>query len=160
MAAGKSAVGRQLAKRLGRPFVDLDRLIEKSAGLKVRQIFEQKGEGYFRHLEKEMLARVLADDGQVIATGGGVVLDDDNLKRLREQTLSIGLIASIETILRRVGSGGTRPLLKGTDRRQRIEGLLKAREDRYAQAHITIDTNDLTLNQVVDRLIEAIDAVD
>jgi shikimate kinase len=161
MAAGKSAVGRQLAKRLGRRFVDLDRVIEKSAGLKVRQIFEQKGEGYFRQLEKEMLVRVLAEKGQVIATGGGVVLDNDNLTRLREQALTVELTASIETILKRVGSGATRPLLKGADRRQRIEGLLKARQGRYAQAaRITIDTNDLTLNQIVDSLVEAIEAVD
>ena len=160
MAAGKSAVGRSLAKRLGRRYVDLDRVIEKSSGMKVRQIFEQKGESYFRQLEKEMLAQVLAEEGQVIATGGGVVLDDDNLARLREQALVIGLNASIETILKRVGSGATRPLLRGADRRQRVEELLNARRERYAQAHITIDTNDLTLNQVVDRIIEAAQAAD
>ena len=154
MAVGKSAVGRNLAKRLGRRFVDLDRLIEKSAGMKVRQIFEQKGEAYFRQLEKQALAQVLAKDGQVIASGGGVVLDDDNLAMLREQTLLVGLSASTETILRRVGDRATRPLLKGADRRERIEELLKSRQARYAQAHVTIDTGDLTLNQVVDKIIE------
>ena len=154
MAVGKSAVGRNLAKRLGRRFVDLDRLIEKSAGMKVRQIFEQKGEAYFRQLEKQALAQVLAKDGQVIASGGGVVLDDDNLALLREQTLLIGLSASTETILKRVGDSVTRPLLKGADRRERIEELLKSRRERYAQAHVTIDTGDLTLHQVVDKIIE------
>ena len=154
MAVGKSAVGRNLAKRLGRRFVDLDRLIEKSAGMKVRQIFEQKGEAYFRQLEKQALAQVLAKDGQVIASGGGVVLDDDNLAMLREQTLLVGLSASTETILRRVGDRATRPLLKGADRRERIEELFKSRQARYAQAHVTIDTGDLTLNQVVDKIIE------
>jgi shikimate kinase len=154
MAVGKSAVGRNLAKRLGRRFVDLDRAIEKSAGLKVREIFEQKGEAYFRQLEKQTLARVLAKEGQVIATGGGVVLDDDNLALLREKTLLIGLSAATETILKRVGDSATRPLLKGADKRERIEELLSARGERYAQAHVTVDTGDLTLDQVVDKIIE------
>jgi shikimate kinase len=154
MAVGKSAVGRNLAKRLGRRFVDLDRMIEKSAGMKVREIFEQKGEAYFRQLEKQTLAQVLAKDGQVIATGGGVVLDDDNLALLRDQTLLVGLNAPTETILKRVGDGTTRPLLKGADRRERIEELANQRRERYAQAHLTIDTGDLTLSQVVDKIIE------
>ena len=154
MAVGKSAVGRNLAKRLGRRFVDLDRVIEKSAGMKVREIFDQKGEAYFRQLEKQTLARVLSNDGQVIATGGGVVLDDDNLALLRKQTLLIGLSASTDTILKRVGESATRPLLNRTDRREQIEELLNSRRARYAQAHVTIDTGDLTLNQVIDKIIE------
>jgi shikimate kinase len=154
MAVGKSAVGRNLAKRLGRRFVDLDRLIEKSAGMKVREIFEQKGEVYFRQIEKQTLGQVLAKNGQVIATGGGVVLDDNNLALLRERTWLVALNATTETILTRVGDGATRPLLKGADRRARIEELLKTRQTRYAQAHVTIDTGDLTLNQVVDKIIE------
>ena len=154
MAVGKSAVGRNLAKRLGLRFVDLDRVIEKSAGMKVREIFAQKGEAHFRQLEKETLARVLAKYGQVIATGGGVVLDDDNLALLREQTLLIGLSAPSEAILQRVGDSATRPLLEGSDRRERIEELLKSRLARYAQAHVTLDTGDLTLNQVIDKIVE------
>lgn len=154
MAVGKSAVGRNLARRLGRRFVDLDRLIEKTAGLKVREIFAQKGEAYFRQLEKETLARVLSQEGQVVATGGGVVLDDDNLALLRDRSLLIGLNASTETILKRAGNGATRPLLKGGDPRERIEELLNVRAARYAQAHATIDTDELTLSQVVDKIVE------
>ncbi|MGH7810436.1 MAG: shikimate kinase [Candidatus Binatia bacterium] len=154
MAVGKSAVGRHLARRLGRRFVDLDRLIEKSAGMKVREIFAQKGEAYFRQLEKETLAKVLSQEGQVVATGGGVVLDDDNLALLRERSLLIGLNASTETILKRVGNGATRPLLKGGDPGERIEELFAARAARYTQAHATIDTDELTLGQVVDKIVE------
>jgi shikimate kinase len=154
MAVGKSAVGRNLARRLGRRFVDLDRLIEKTAGLKVREIFAQKGEAYFRQLEKETLAKVLGQEGQVVATGGGVVLDDDNLALLRERSLLIGLNASTETILKRAGNGATRPLLKGGDPRERIEELLAARAARYARAHAIIDTDELTLSQVVDKIVE------
>jgi shikimate kinase len=154
MAVGKSAVGRNLARRLGRRFVDLDRLIEKTAGLKVREIFAQKGEAYFRQLEKETLAKVLSQEGQIVATGGGVVLDDGNLELLRERSLLIGLNASTETILKRAGNGATRPLLKGVAPRERIEELLATRAARYAQAHATIDTDELTLSQVVDKIVE------
>ena len=160
MAVGKSAVGRNLAKRLGRRFVDLYRLIEKSAGMKVPEIFEQKGEAYFRQLEKQTLAELLEHEGLVIATGGGVVLDDDNLALLREKALLIGLRASTEVILRRVGNSAARPLLKGADRRQRVELLFQSRAARYAQAQVTIDTDKLTLGQVVDKIIEAAQAAD
>jgi shikimate kinase len=153
MAVGKSAVGRNLAKRLRRRFVDLDRQIEKAAGMKVRDIFEQKGEDYFRQCEKQTLAQLLTEEGQVIATGGGVVLDDDNLALLREKTLLVCLSASTDAILRRVGNGASRPLLKGPNRRERIEELVQARQARYAQADVTIDTDQLTLSEVVDKII-------
>lgn len=158
MAVGKSAVGRNLAKRLRRRFVDLDRLIEKSEGIKVREIFEQKGEAYFRQLEKQTLADVLQEDGQIIATGGGIVLDDDNLALLREKTFLLGLSASTDVILSRVRNSTTRPLLKGIDRRERIEELLNSRQARYAQAHFTIDTGALTLAQVVDKIVAIVNS--
>ncbi|MSP39104.1 MAG: shikimate kinase [Deltaproteobacteria bacterium] len=156
MAVGKSAVGRNLAKRLRRRFVDLDRLIEKNQSMKVREIFKQKGEDYFRQCEKQTLAQVLSEPGQVIATGGGVVLDDENLAWLREKSLLVCLGAATDTILRRVGNGASRPLLKGANRRERIEELFQARQARYAQAHVTIATDQLTLNEVVDKIIALI----
>ena len=154
MAVGKSAVGRDLAKRLRRRFIDIDRVIERAAGLKVRAIFEQKGEAYFRQLEKQTLAEVLRHEGQVVATGGGIVLDDANLELLRERSLVVGLHASTTAILKRVGNSAKRPLLKGGDRRERIDTLLKARAARYAQAHLNVETDELTLSQVVDKIVE------
>jgi shikimate kinase len=158
MAVGKSAVGRNLAKRLHRRFVDLDRAIEKAAGMKVREIFASKGELHFRQLEKQTLAALLERDGQVIATGGGVILDDENLATLREKTLLIGLTASIDTLLARTGNGSKRPLLKGGNRRERIADLMGQREDRYAQAHFTVDTSALTLENVVDQIVAKLNA--
>jgi len=158
MAVGKSAVGRNLAKRLQRRFIDLDRMIEKRAGLKVREIFETKGEPYFRELEKQTLADLLQQPGHVIATGGGVVMDEENLRLLREKTLLVCLTASTDTILSRVGNGTKRPLLKGSNRRERVEELLKLRADKYAQAHVTVDTSELTLEQVVNRIVAALDS--
>jgi shikimate kinase len=156
MAVGKSAVGRNLAKRLRRRFIDLDRLIEKNQGMKVREIFEQKGEEYFRQIEKQTLEALLQQDGQVIATGGGVVLDDDNLALLQGKTILIGLHASTAVILSRVGNSAKRPLLKGANPRERIEELFNARQARYAQAHFTIDTGELTMAQVVDKIVEIV----
>jgi shikimate kinase len=153
MAVGKSAVGRNLAKKLRRRFVDLDRSIEKTAGMKVKEIFAVKGEPYFRELENQTLAEILKKDGQVIATGGGVVTDDDNLALLRERTTLIGLTASIDTLLARAGNGAKRPLLKGANRRERVAELMQQRESKYAQAHFTVDTSELTLEQVVDQIV-------
>jgi len=160
MAVGKSAVGRNLAKRLHRRFVDLDRLIEKTAGTKVQEIFAAKGEPYFRQLEKQTLAEILQKDGQVIATGGGVIMDDENLALLREKTTLIGLTASIDTLLVRAGNGAKRPLLKGADRRERVAALMRQREEKYAQAHFTVDTSELTLEQVVDQIVAKLSAED
>jgi shikimate kinase len=153
MAVGKSAVGRALARKLGRRFIDLDRLIEKTEGMTVRDIFDQKGESYFRRLEKKVLIGVLQCQGQVVATGGGVVMDEENLKVLREKSLLVCLTASPEVLLKRVGNGAKRPLLGGTDRRGRIEELLKLREKNYVQARVCVDTSDLTVNQVVEKII-------
>ena len=153
MAVGKSAIGRNLARKLHRRFVDLDRLLEKAEGLKVVEIFAQKGEAYFRQLEKRTLAEVLQTSGQVIATGGGVVMDDESLRLLRDNSLLIGLSASVDALLARVGSGAKRPLLKGTNRKTRVEELLRQREGRYAQAHMTIDTSDLSIDQVVEKIL-------
>ena len=153
MAVGKSAVGRALAKRLERRFVDLDRVIEKSEQMKVKDIFSRKGEAYFRRLEKQKLAQVLEQENQIIATGGGLVMDEDNVRLLRENSLLICLTASAEVLLKRAGTGAKRPLLKGGDRRERIEDLLKQREKNYAQAHAAIDTSDLTIGEIVEKIV-------
>jgi shikimate kinase len=153
MAVGKSAVGRKLARRLNRRFVDLDRAIEKCEGLKVREIFETKGEPYFRQLEKQALAHVLRENGQVIATGGGVVLHEDNLRLLQERSLIVCLIADVNAMLRRAGSVKQRPLLMAADKTQRINELLEQRKDYYANAHVEIDTSDLTVDEVVNKIL-------
>ena len=153
MAVGKSAIGRTLAKKLRRRFVDLDRVIERAEGSKVREIFEHKGEAYFRQLEKQALAEVLEKNNQIIATGGGVILDDQNLQILREKALLIGLSAEMDVLLARAGDATKRPLLQGSNRREKIEILLRQRAARYAQAHVTIDTSNLTVDQVVKKIM-------
>jgi shikimate kinase len=154
MAVGKSAVGRALARRLRLRFVDLDRTIEKSEGMKVRDIFSRKGEPYFRKLEKQALAEILLKDDQVIATGGGVVMDEENLRLLRDRSVLVCLTASADVLLKRTGNGNKRPLLKGENRKELIEELLKQREKSYSQSHIAIDTSNLNIDQVTERIIE------
>jgi shikimate kinase len=154
MAVGKSAVGRALARKLKRRFVDLDKVIEKSQGMKVSAIFAEKGEAYFRQCEKEALGTVLEDNNQVIATGGGAIVDGDNLRLVQQRALLICLTADIEVLLKRVGSGAKRPLLASGDRKNRISELLRERQEKYAQAHLCIDTTDLTIDQVAARIIE------
>jgi shikimate kinase len=156
MAVGKSAVGRNLARRLGRRFVDLDKMIEKREGMKVKVIFSQKGESYFRQAEKLVLAEVLNQGEQVIATGGGAVMDEENLQLLLEKSFLVRLTASPEALLRRAGNKRQRPLLEGGNREQRIKELLARREKNYAQAHCCVDTSDLTVDQVAAKIIETL----
>jgi shikimate kinase len=158
MAVGKSAVGRTLARKLGRRFVDLDKIIEKREGMKVKDIFSRKGESYFRRAEKQALAEVLFQGEQVIATGGGVVIDEENIRLLREKSFLVCLTAAPEVLLHRAGKGRQRPLLEGGDRSQRIGELLAQREKNYAQAHVAVETSDLTVEQVVEKIIERFNA--
>jgi len=157
MAVGKSAVGRALARKLKRRFVDLDKVIEKNEGMSVKSIFEQKGEAYFRWLETQSLAKLLEKQGQVIALGGGAIANEDNLKLLRENSWLVSLTASTDALLKRAGNHAKRPLLNGADRRERIEELIKQRERYYALAHATVDTNDLTVDQVADKIVQLVE---
>ena len=153
MAVGKSAVGRTLARKLKRRFIDLDKVIEKAEGMKVRDIFEQKGEAYFRQREKEALAHVLERHGQIVATGGGVVLDPENVKLLREKAVLVCLVASADALLKRAGHGPKRPLLKGDNRKERIEEMLRERAKHYAEADTCVETSDLTVDQVAEQVL-------
>lgn len=158
MAVGKSVVGRRLARRLKRRFVDLDRAIEEAEGMKVEEIFGRKGESYFRAVEKRKLREVLGREGQVIATGGGAVVDAENLGLLKEKSFLVCLTAAPTMLLQRSGRGEGRPLLGGGDTGGRIEELLREREKCYAQAHARVDTTKLSVDEVVERILEALKA--
>lgn len=155
MGAGKSAVGRALAKSLNRRFVDTDSEIEAVAGLTIPEIFSRHGEPYFRQLEKQVVRQVAARPHQVIAAGGGTILDEENARLLQATGIIVWLVASPEAIYRRVGHSANRPLLSGTDPRRRIRELLAQREPVYRQlADFSVSTDGLTPWQVA-REIEA-----
>jgi shikimate kinase len=153
MGAGKSSIGRRLAGRLGLRFVDADRAIEDATGATVPVIFECEGEAGFRAREAALIAELCAGHGQLIATGGGAVLDASNRKALRERGFVVYLRVGIEQQLRRLARDRTRPLLAGTDRRERLQQLAAQRGPLYDEvADLTFDCDRLTVAEAVARL--------
>src|SRR5207302_5023627 len=152
MATGKTSVGRIVAARLGRPFVDTDALIEAQAGRSVPRIFAEDGEAAFRRLEAEAVVRAAAPGGSVSATGGGVVLSRENMDRLRQHGLIIALWADPKAILARVAPGGDRPLL-GDDPERRVHRLLEERSEFYRKADFIVETSALSPDAVADRVV-------
>lgn len=156
MGTGKTAVGRQLARKLNIPFVDTDDLIEKEAGKSIAQIFDGHGEGYFRRLESKVIDDVSSKTNMVIATGGGAVVNPKNLEALKKNGIVICLTASIDAILSRVGSGDERPLLSAGDKKETISNLLKAREPFYQKADFIIDTTVKSIKEVVEEILKIV----
>jgi len=154
MATGKTSVGRLLSKRLKREFFEIDEAIEKKEGTSIQKIFETKGEGYFRKLEKEIVKEASKKDGAIISAGGGAVIDEDNFKNLKENGILVCLSSSVDVILERTKSLKTRPLLNTPDPKKKIEELLKKRTPYYNKADFCIDTDSLTVEQVVDKIVE------
>lgn len=154
MGTGKSAVGKLLARRLDRPFLDLDRKIEKETGRSVQEIFAREGEAAFRRLEAKAVREAAALKGHVIATGGGVMCDEKNVDALKASGVLVCLTASPDVILERTSESlGSRPLLAGGGPKERIETLLKLRAPYYAQADLTIDTNSRPLQEIADEIL-------
>ncbi|MBP2627098.1 MAG: Shikimate kinase [Firmicutes bacterium] len=154
MGTGKTTIGRLLASRLGRPFVDCDKKVEYEIGMTIREIFERYGEAYFREKEKDMIAKLSRYNNAVIATGGGVVLSNENMRRLKRNGVIITLTASVETILERTGRRNTRPLLLNIfDREQIVNRLLSERGELYQKADFSIDTNSNSPQHVVTEIM-------
>lgn len=156
MGAGKSSIGRALARKLGKPFADVDTLIEKKAGKSIAHIFREDGEPAFREMERVVTAEVARKTGQVIACGGGVVLNKSNLDALKTNAVLIYLKASEAVIHKRVSSGrNTRPLLAGKKGLGSIEEMLATRRPLYEQAaDITLDTSRLGIEAAVGDIIK------
>jgi shikimate kinase len=156
MGSGKSAVGRQLARALGMPFIDSDQEIEKRTGVDVPMIFEREGEEGFRRREHDVIAELTSRERIVLATGGGAVLDADNRRHLAERGWVVYLETSVAQQVERAGRTRHRPLLRGVDPGQRLQELMQIREPLYrAIADFAISTNRRRVPQVVDRLVEA-----
>jgi shikimate kinase len=152
MGTGKTAVGKLLAKRLGREFLEVDEIIEKKEGRSIAEIFGQKGEPYFRALEKEVVKEVSQKKGVIISAGGGAIIDEANLKNLKKNGIIICLEASPEVILERTKGNFCRPLLNVPDPKKKIEELLEQRAPHYKKADLSINTDNLTIDQVVEKL--------
>ena len=152
MATGKSTVGRRLAKRLGLRFIDLDTHIEARAGKPIARIFAEDGEPAFRDMERQAVIELSVPAGLAIATGGGIVLNPENLRDLARGGLVVCLSATLDTILRRTAGNTTRPLLQHPDRRARVQHLLQQRAALYAAIPHQIATDDLSPEAIVERI--------
>ena len=158
MGTGKTVVGRILAEKLGKQFIELDALIEKKAGKSIPDIFQQDGEIAFRELEIEAAREVAGKKSAVIACGGGLVLNKINVDRLRQECVIICLTASPSVILKRTsGDTDERPLLAVADRARQIGELLKFRRPFYERAaDIIVNTSRMNADAVAGRIIEKV----
>jgi shikimate kinase len=154
MGTGKSVTGRALAARLGRPFVDMDGVIEQREGRAIPRIFAESGEPHFRALERALVRELAAQAGLVIAPGGGIVLDPDNLRDFAATGLVVCLRASPEMILARVGGDANRPLLQAPDKLARIRELLAKRQPLYDAVPHQLETDGKTADAVADEVLE------
>ncbi|GGA85953.1 shikimate kinase [Arenimonas soli] len=153
MGAGKTSIGRKLAERLGLVFVDCDHALEARTGATVPVIFELEGEPGFRAREAALIAEVMQGKDQVVATGGGAVLDPGNRRRLCERGFVVYLQASVQQQLERLARDRSRPLLAVPDRRERLEALAAQRGPIYAgMADLPFNADGLAVATAAERL--------
>jgi len=155
MGAGKSTVGRLLARRCGFDFIDCDRELEARSGVSIATIFELEGEGSFRRREAALIDELTQRPRTVLATGGGAILSAENRRHLRDRGLVVYLRASVDEIQRRTQKDRARPLLQTSDRRARIAQLLAEREALYEEiADVTVQSSAGNPNRLVGKLLE------
>lgn len=158
MGAGKSAIGTRLAQHWGVGFTDTDTEVERAAGMSIADIFELHGEPAFRDCERRVVARLLDGPPRVLATGGGAFVQDATRALIREQAVSVWLKADLETLHRRTHKRGHRPLLQTEDPRAKLERLAAERDPIYAQADLTVPTDNRHLDATVAAVAEAVEA--
>jgi shikimate kinase len=153
MGSGKSTIGKQLASKLGYKFLDLDNYIERSTGKSITEIFNDKGEDCFRKIESECLKEVLESPGNLIALGGGAPCFHDNIKRIKEFSLSIYLKISPEGLTKRLLRSHTpRPLIKGKTENELLDYIrekLTRREEYYLQADFVIESDSIQVDDLL-----------
>jgi shikimate kinase len=158
MGVGKSTVGKVLSERLSYGFVDMDEMIERQSGMKIKEIFAAEGEKGFRALEKKVAMEAAGKDRHVIACGGGAVLDPENAEALSRNSVLILLTASIDEIVERTRGSDERPLLNVEDARAEAEALLRERMPRYLEAaDMVIDTTGASPTQLAAEIEAALE---
>ncbi|WP_299545946.1 shikimate kinase [uncultured Tateyamaria sp.] len=157
MGAGKTAVGRALALRLGVPFLDSDAEIESAANMTVPEIFERDGEPFFRNKETQVISRLLDEERGILSTGGGAFLAEENRTNITARGVSVWLNADLDLLWQRVRHKDTRPLLRTADPRATLCEIYDARVPLYALADVTVvSLPNLSIEEMVDRVIGAL----
>lgn len=156
MGAGKTSIGRRLAEKLGLPFVDADHEIAAAAGKSIPDIFAEHGEAHFRDGERKVIARLLENGKQVLATGGGAFMNDETRAGIKQHGISVWLKADVETLLERVAKRGGRPLLEGDNPEGVLRNLADQRYPTYALADITVESTNAKHQNTVHDVIRAL----
>jgi len=156
MGAGKTTIGRRLAEKLGLVFVDADHEIELAAGQTIPEIFAQHGEAYFRDGERKVIARLLENGAQVLATGGGAYMNGDTRNIIRHHGIAIWLRADFDLLMARVRRRSNRPLLQNDDPEAVMRKLIADRYPIYAEADITVDSRDVAHTSIVNSIIKTL----
>jgi shikimate kinase len=158
MGAGKSAIGRRLAQRLGLPFVDADDEIEHAAGCTIGEFFEKYGEAEFRAGERRVIARLLDEPPRVLSTGGGAYMDAETRALMRVKAVTVWLRADLDVLYDRVRRRGHRPLLRQGDPKEILGRLMTQRYPVYAEADIVVDSTAQPADRTTEQVIEALQA--
>ncbi len=156
MGAGKTTIGRRLAAALALPFIDADEEIERAAGLPVAEIFARHGEPEFRRGERRVIERLLQGPPHVLATGGGAFMDPETRALVRAHATSVWLRADLDVLMRRVEKRDNRPLLRDGDPRAVMERLMAERYPIYAEADVTVDSNNGPHGAAVTHVLQAL----
>ena len=154
MGAGKSRVGLELSRLMKLSFLDVDREIERVAGMKIPDIFERLGEAEFRKGERKVLLRLLDEDRRVLAAGGGAFIQPDIREAVKAKAVSVWLKANLETLVERTSRSNNRPLLRGADRTEKLRELMEVRYPVYAEADITVVTDEQPPAEMARRILQ------
>ncbi|WP_170412536.1 shikimate kinase [Ruegeria atlantica] len=157
MGAGKTAVGRALAAKLGVPFLDSDAEIESAANMTIPEIFERDGEPFFRDKESQVIGRLLDEEKGILSTGGGAFLGEQNRQMISERGVSVWLRADLNVLWNRVKHKDTRPLLRTSDPYATLRALYEDRVPVYAQAGLTVESDgETSIENMVDRVVASL----
>lgn len=157
MGVGKTTIGMCLAQKLGIYFIDSDSEIEDMENLTITQIFEQKGEKYFRKIENKVISKIISrDEPMVLSLGGGTFTNPETIDLILSKTIAVWLYCDIEVILSRISGKNNRPLLKNSDRRRVIKDLMDKRYSDYKKCHLKADTSRANREIVIDSIINQI----
>ena len=160
MGAGKTTIGKSLANHLDKTFIDSDHEIQKRTGVKIPIIFEIEGEAGFRKRETDMLKELLKIDNIVLATGGGIIINEENRNLIKEKGTIIYLRATVNDLLNRTRHDKNRPLLQTTDPQAKLTDLYDQRDPIYCEAaHIVVESGNLSVHQMVKYLTQKLDSL-